>query len=186
MRRLDEGQARRIERLCEQSPTVKIPYAVKKDTLLILTNRHFLIAWPLELADLDSNEVRKMINRNRLESPSIIKKFEEGAWSKILAPDKTRYLDAEEVDPTDEERDMMFEDKKHPCPCMIFSVDGNRFAYHVSYWQILTEACSGDISVKLYATGTEKNWLILYENGIKIGAIANTILGDSSNAPQNA
>jgi hypothetical protein len=185
MRKLDEGQARRIERLCTQSPTVKIPYAIKKDTLLLVLNRHFLVAWPLELVDLDGSDVRKMISRNRMEKPEVVKHLEEEAWSKIVAPDKTRYLEAEEVDPTDAERDMMFWDKRHPNPCMIFSAEGVRFYYHVPYWQIVTEACSGDISVKVYATGGERNFLIMYEDGIKIGAIANTILGDSD-APSNA
>ena len=184
MRKLDEGQARRIERLCTQSPTVKIPYAIKKDTLLLVLNRHFLVAWPLELVDLDSGDVRKMIGRNRMEKPEVVKHLEEKAWSKILAPDNTRYLEAEEVDPTDAERDMMFEDKKHPSPCMIFDVGGVRLSYLVPYWQIVTESCSGDISVKVYATGGERNFLIVYENGIKIGAIANIILGDSD-APSN-
>jgi len=186
LRKLDEGQARRVERLCEQSPTVKIPYAVKKDTQLIVTNRHFLVAWPLELVDLSSHEIKRTINRNKMEEPDLIKRLEEEAWSKISAPDKTRYLDAEEADPTSEERDMMFEDKKHPSPCMIFAVEGTRFSYLVSYWQIVTEACDGDISVKVYVTGKERNPLIIYENGIKIGAIANVILGESSDAPSNA
>jgi hypothetical protein len=183
MRKLDEGQARRIERLCEQSPTVKIPYAVRKETQLVLVNRHFLVAWPLELVDLGSNEVRRIIGRSRMEKPDTVKRLEGEAWSKIIAPDKTRYMDAEEVDPTDAERAMMFEDKKHPNPCMIFGVEGARFSYHVPYWQIVTEACSGAISVKVYVTGEELSTLIIYEDGIKVGAIANTILGDSTNAP---
>ena len=183
MRRLDEGQARRIERLCEQSPTVKIPYMVKTETLLLLTNRHLIITWPIELVDLSSSEVKKMISRNRLEKLETVKQLENTPWPKIIAPDKTRYMDAEELDPTDQERDMMFEDKKHPNPCMIFGVEGHRFAYHVSYWQILSEACNGSVSVKIYATGGEGNWLIIYEDNAKTGMIANTILGDSHHAP---
>jgi len=185
MRKLDEGQARRIERLCEQCATVKIPFAIKKDTQLVMLNRHFIVAWPLELVDLDSTEVKRILDRSRMEKSETIQKLVDEAWSKIIAPDKTRYLEADEVDPTDEERDMMFEDKKHPSPCMIFKADGVRFAYRVAYWQILTEACNGSISFKIYTTDGERNCLILYEDGVKIGAISNTILGYSSNAPTN-
>ncbi len=160
-------------------------FAIKpewREGIVLVGNRHFLIEWPLELVDVTAPMYRKILRAANLlrtqssdKEEDILTGLKTSPWDtrdEMKLRDTTKIFECEEVEP---EHDMF-----------TYRTSAGQVYYFNKYYRALIDKVwpaveiGGDlvtpVSTKIYVNfGTERAALVLYENGRKRGALANSI-----------
>jgi hypothetical protein len=124
-----------------------------------------------------------MITNGKRKTAKLIDKLTNNSWVELLISNDARYVDTEEVDPTNVELECMGNNQQHAC--MIFAFGNKRFPFRSVYYQLITESCTGVLSTQLYLEEGYNPTLVIFEDDKRVGAISRYILGGYPDAPQN-
>ena len=179
MQALNDCSIKEIKKLWKHSRAEKdkIPYAVRLPRSVVVTNNVFLVEWPMELVDFDSEKLAQLIDNGDMPHArvaSIIKT----PWVKLMAPNKDFYRDVDEVEPTDEELAGIAETG---LDAVVFGADEPpiRQPYNMHLLEILMSACTQTPSLYIYCppeSTEDLNVLLIQECGKIRGALSNITL----------